>query len=99
MGDSQELVCKTERMEEWSSDLQEISENLGTLVQEVVQCQLEFHNAYEGDAKNEVLDFFESLMQHLCRLGVFYTKMSQFIDMTSLSFTESDTKMTEQMGG
>ena len=99
MGDSQELVCKKEKMEDWSSDLVKISTNMKRLAIDTENYWREFCDAYEGDAKEEVLVFFESLMQHLSRLSVFYIKMAQFIDMTSLSFIESDTKMTEQMGG
>ena len=55
-------------------------------------------DAYEGDAFAEVDLFFESLTEHLIRLGGLYAKMAEFINVTNESFSGSDIKMTENMG-
>ena len=99
MGDPNEVVCKYEKMEEWKVTLENVNQTMEMLVLKSAECQLLFQEAYVGDALTEVNDFFDSLIEHLYRLSVFYTKMAQFIDTTNTSFSESDTKMTENMGG
>ena len=58
-----------------------------------------FAEGYEGDATEEVGMFLANLPTHIYRLILFYTKMGDYIVMTSQSFMENDNKMTEKMGG
>lgn len=98
MGDPNEVVCKYERMGEWRSTLENISQTMGTLSNIASACRQIFMDAYEGDAFAEVDLFFESLTEHLIRLGGLYAKMAEFINMTNESFSGSDIKMTKNMG-
>ena len=99
MGDPNEVVCQYEKMEEWKTTLGNVNQTMENLIVKAAECQILFHESYMGDALKEVSTFFDSLIEHLYLLSVFYMKMSQFIDMTNTSFSESDTKMTENMGG
>lgn len=98
MGEPVTIKCKDEKMQEWKKELQEISDTMRQLIEETDKNKTEFQTVYMGDAKEEIELFFESLKKHLNCLMVFYKKMSDYIDMTNTSFSESDIKMTQNMG-
>ena len=58
----------------------------------------DLEEAYEGEAKEEIGIFLESLSVHIFKLELFYSKMMEFIKKTSQSFMENDAAMTENMG-
>lgn len=98
MRDPNEILCKYERMEEWKSILENVSQTMGMLSNSSIACRQIFRGAYKGDALAEVDLFFESLNNHLIRLGGLYAKMSEYIGMTNETFNKVDAEQAEKMG-
>lgn len=90
-------VCNHEVMALCFTELSIIVANLHSAYEKAEQLISEFDEAYEGDAKSEVNMFLTSLPRHIYRLELFYSKMMNFIMMTSLSFMENDTQMADKM--
>lgn len=59
----------------------------------------DFSEGYEGEAKDEVMLFLESLPMHIYRLSLFYGKMAQFLIMTYQSFMTNDRTMAGKLEG
>lgn len=99
MGTNDETKCESLVMAEWYLRIQELVAEI-LVEQEVCDATLTaFEEAYEGEAKEEVTLFFNSLSAHLTRLALFYSKMASFISTTSLTFMENDSAMARNMEG
>lgn len=99
MGENTEIKCKQEKMAEWYIAIQEIAIELANEKEKTDKIYLQFTDAYEGDAKEEINMFLTSLSGNLGRLTSFYSKMASYISVTAQSFMASDTKMVENMKG
>lgn len=58
-----------------------------------------FDGCYQGEAKEEVMIFLESLPLHIYRLSLMYSKLAEFTSTTAESLFNNDTAMAENMEG
>lgn len=92
-------VCDQGAMLGYYLMLVDIIINLQEGYEKAATLQNVFDSSYQGEAKEEIMIFLESLPLHMYRLSLMYCKLAEFTTTTAESFLNNDAAMADKMEG